>query len=76
MTNWIAYLTREARIAVLSHRQDARDNPDQHRGCLWCEDGRFSHWLTDCRNFYGADTASAVEALYDRAYGAGYSGIM
>lgn len=74
--NMVALLTREARLAVLNHREDRLQNLDRHTGCLWCEDGRLSHWLTDCRNFYGDEVADAVENLYDRAYCQGYQGIM
>lgn len=75
-TQLVAYLCREARQAVLSHRQSANEEPDRHRGCLWCYDGRLSHWLTDARNFYGDDIADRVDSLYTRAYPFDYAGIM
>jgi hypothetical protein len=74
-TLMIARLTLEARAAVLEHRQDYAERPERHRGCLWCEDGRISHLLTDYANFYGDETADAVWALYQRAYPRGYPGI-
>ena len=65
---WVASLAFEARQAVVSHRRDYAQNPDRHRGCLWCEDGRLSHWATD--SFYRSDpeVVDKALALYGRAY--------
>lgn len=73
---WIARLVQEARQAVLDHRADYARDPGSHRGCLYCEDGRLSHWLGDAEQFYCRYEADRtefdrVEALYRRAYPGG-----
>lgn len=66
---FVAILCNEARSAVIAHRRHYAEQPERHRGCLWCEDGRLSHWLTDARNFYCDDgLIDRVDELYARAY--------
>lgn len=75
---FVARLVRDARAAVLDHGEDAENDPQRHRGCLWCYDGRLSHWLSDARAFYRLDDEAVeqVASLYRRAYAVDYQGIM
>jgi hypothetical protein len=72
-----ARLVRDARITALEHSRHAGEHPNQHRGCLWCYDGRLSHWFEDIRNFYhlADEDISQVSSLYDRAYPLDYEGL-
>jgi hypothetical protein len=65
---------KAARVAVLSHRQHRDAHPDSHRGCLWCEDGRLAHFLTEIARYESGgsqdanDHTSAIGAVYDALY--------
>jgi len=63
---------KNARDAVIAHQNDRSKDPNSHRGCLWCEDGRLSHWLTDVARWDSGgaldanDHTAAISAVYTK----------